>query len=129
MYLFSLFTLYVLQSGSNITSERLRFDFSFERKMTDAEKKQVEDLVNEKIAAALPVAHEDIPKAEAERRGAVGLFEEKYGDTVRVYTIGDYSLEYCGGPHVGNTSELGHFKITKEESVSAGVRRIKAVLE
>ena len=97
--------------------------------MTDEEKKRVEDLVNEKIGASLPVSHEDIPLAEAEKRGAIGLFEEKYGDTVRIYKIGDFSLEFCGGPHVKNTSELGKFRIAKEEAVSAGIRRIKAVLE
>ena len=120
---------HVYQKGSNITPERLRFDFSFDRKMTDEEKKRVEDLVNEKIGASLPVSHEDIPLAEAEKRGAIGLFEEKYGDTVRIYKIGDFSLEFCGGPHVKNTSELGKFRIAKEEAVSAGIRRIKAVLE
>jgi len=77
----------------------------------------------------LPVSYEDISLVEAEKKGAIGLFEEKYGDTVRLYKIGDFSLEFCGGPHVKNTSELGHFKIVKEEAVSAGVRRIKATLE
>lgn len=119
----------VQQKGSNITPERLRFDFSHPQKMTDEEKKRVEDLVNEKIKAALPVTYEDIPQEEAQKRGAIGLFEEKYGDKVRVYKVGDYSLEYCGGPHVENTKDLGVFKIKKEEAVSAGVRRIKAVLE
>jgi len=120
---------HVSQKGSNITPERLRFDFSFERKMTDEEKKKVEDLVNEKIKEALPVSYEDLPIEEAEKRGAIGLFEEKYGDKVRVYKIGDFSLEFCGGPHVSNTSELGRFKISKEEAVAQGIRRIKAVLE
>ncbi|HET8574929.1 MAG TPA: alanine--tRNA ligase [Candidatus Paceibacterota bacterium] len=124
---------HVFQKGSNITKERLRFDFSHPDKMSDEEKKRVEDLVNEKITAALPVFYEDIPLEEAKKRGAIGLFEEKYGDKVRVYQIGEadgkYSLEFCGGPHVKNTSELGHFKIKKEEASSAGVRRIKAVLE
>jgi len=127
---------HVFQKGSNITPERLRFDFSFERKMTDEEKKKVEDLVNQKIKEALPVSYEDLPLKEAEKRGAIGLFEEKYGDKVRVYKIGPstssrqaFSLEFCGGPHVKNTSELGSFKIAKEEAVSAGVRRIKAILE
>ncbi len=122
-----------LQKGSNITSERLRFDFSHGAKMTDEEKKRVEDIVNAQIAAALPVTFEDVLIEEAERRGAIGLFEEKYGDRVRIYQIGEgdqpFSLELCGGPHVGNTSELGHFSIKKEEAVSQGVRRIKAVLE
>lgn len=119
----------VFQKGSNITPERLRFDFSFPRKMTNEEKKQVEGLVNLQIRNSLPVIHEDISLEEAKKRGAIGLFEEKYGDKVRVYKIGDFSLEFCGGPHVENTSVLGKFKITKEEASSAGVRRIKAVLE
>lgn len=122
----------VFQKGSNITPERLRFDFSFPRKMTDEEKERVEAIVNRQISASLPVSYEDIPLAEAHKRGAIGLFEENYGDTVRVYTVGNYSLEFCGGPHVTNTSVLGEggkrFKIQKEEAVSAGVRRIKAVL-
>jgi alanyl-tRNA synthetase len=122
-----------VQKGSNITPERLRFDFVHDAKMTDEEKKQVEDLVNEKIQEALPVSYEDISMEEAKNRGAIGLFEEKYGDTVRVYQIGEqdkkFSLELCGGPHVKNTSELGHFKIAKEEACSAGIRRIKAILE
>ncbi|MBI2120814.1 MAG: alanine--tRNA ligase [Parcubacteria group bacterium] len=122
-----------VQKGSNITPERLRFDFVHDAKMTDEEKKRVEDLVNEKIREALPVSYEDISMEEAKKRGAIGLFEEKYGDTVRVYQIGGgdkkFSLELCGGPHVKNTSELGHFKIIKEEACSAGIRRIKAILE
>jgi alanyl-tRNA synthetase len=118
----------VFQKGSNITPERLRFDFAFPRKMTPEEIKTVEDQVNEKIKEAISVTYEDISKEEASTRGAIGLFEEKYGDIVRVYKIGNYSLEYCGGPHVTNTSELGTFKIAKEEAVAAGIRRIKAVL-
>lgn len=122
------------QKGSNITPERLRFDFSFDRKMTDEEKKKVEEIVNEKIRAALPVNKVILPKAEAEATGARHFFGEKYPDEVSVYYMGEslesaYSKEFCGGPHVTNTSELGHFKITKEEAVSAGVRRIKAALE
>ena len=101
--------------------------------MTDEEKKMTEDLVNEKIKEALPVIYEDLPLEEARGRDAMGLFGDKYGDIVRVYTIGEgakkWSTELCGGPHVKNTSELGHFKIVKEEAVSAGVRRIKAILE
>jgi alanyl-tRNA synthetase len=119
---------HVFQKGSNITGERLRFDFSHGQKMTDDEKRKTEDLVNQKIKENLPVSYEDIPLSEAEKRGAIRLFEEKYGDIVRVYKIGDFSLEFCGGPHVKNTEELGSFKIMKEEAVSAGVRRIKAVL-
>lgn len=121
------------QKGSNITPERLRFDFAHNEKMTDEQKKAVEDLINQKIAEALPVFYEDITMEEAKNRGAVGLFEDKYGDLVRVYQVGEgdkrFSLELCGGPHVSNTSELGHFKIAKEEAVAQGIRRIKAVLE
>ena len=121
------------QKGSNITPERLRFDFSFSRKMTDEEKKKVEDMVNEQIAKKLPVHKVVMPKAEAEKTGAFHFFGDKYGDQVSVYYIGDsmetaYSKEFCGGPHVENIGTLGHFKIQKEEAVSAGVRRIKAVL-
>ncbi len=123
------------QKGSNITPERLRFDFTFSRKMTDEEKKRVEDIVNEKIKASLPVEVVTLPKEEAEKTGAIHFFGEKYPDMVTVYYIGNdlnsaYSKEFCGGPHVKNTEELkGRFKIQKEEAVSAGVRRIKAVLE
>lgn len=117
------------QRGSNITPERLRFDFAFPQKLSEDEKQRVENLVNEKIRDALPISFEDIPLAEAEKRGAIGLFEEKYGDKVRVYKIGDFSLEFCGGPHVANTSVLGRFSIIKEEAVSQGTRRIKAILE
>lgn len=119
----------VFQKGSNITPERLRFDFSYSRQMTDAEKRATETLVNQKIGESLPVEYEDLPLAEARKRGAIGLFEEKYQDKVRVYKIGQFSLEFCGGPHVRNTRELGQFRIIKEEACSAGVRRIKAVLE
>ncbi len=124
----------VQQKGSNITTERLRFDFAFDRKMTDEEKKKVEDVVNEKIQAALPMNMVTLPKEEAIQSGALHFFADKYGDTVNVYYIGEnledaFSKEFCGGPHVKNTSELGHFKISKEEAVSQGVRRIKAVLE
>lgn len=119
----------VEQKGSNITQERLRFDFSFNRKMTDEEKICVEEAVNKQIANALPVTYEDITQDEAKKIGALGIFLEKYGNIVRVYKIGDYSLECCGGPHVKNTKDLGNFKIKKEEAVSSGIRRIKAVLE
>lgn len=124
----------VHQRGSNITEERLRIDFAFERKMTDEEKKQVEDLVNEKIKAALAVIRREMPKEEAEKMGAEMEFGAKYADVVSVYFIEDkegsaFSKEFCGGPHVTNTSELGHFKLLKEEAVSAGVRRIKAILD
>ena len=119
----------VMQKGSNITPERLRFDFSFQRKLTEEEKKKVEEIVNEKISEALPVNKAVMPKAEAEKIGARHFFDQKYPEEVSVYSIGDYSKEFCGGPHVNSTAELGHFRITNEESSSAGVRRIKAVLE
>ena len=117
------------QKGSNITTERLRFDFSHPEKMTKEQLKQVEDIVNEQIKRDLPVTCEEMTLEEAKASGAMGLFENKYGEKVKVYTIGDFSKEICGGPHVTHTGELGHFKIKKEESSSAGVRRIKAVLE
>lgn len=122
------------QMGSNITAERLRFDFSHPTKMTDEEKQKVEDIVNKKIAEDLPVNRVVLSRAEAEKTGARHFFKEKYGDEVSVYFIGEdldsaYSKEFCGGPHVSRTGELGHFKIVKEEAVAAGIRRIKAVLE
>ena len=120
---------HVHQRGSNITEERMRFDFSHPTKMTDEEKQKTEDLVNKWIREAIPVEHLEMKKEDAIKRGAEAMFIEKYGDIVSVYKIGDISLELCGGPHVSNTSELGHFKIKKEESSSSGVRRIKAVLE
>ncbi len=119
----------VFQKGSNITPERLRFDFSHPDKLTEEQIKKVEDIVNEKIKESLPVKMEEMPVFEAKKSGAMGVFDEKYAENVKVYSIGDYSKEICGGPHATNTSELGHFKITKEESSSSGVRRIKAVLE
>ena len=119
----------VAQKGSNITAERLRFDFSFSRKMTKEEIAEVEKLVNEYIQADVPVICEEMTVPEAKAQGAIGLFENKYGDRVKVYTMGEFSKEICGGPHAGNTGELGHFKIKKEEASSSGVRRIKAVLE
>jgi alanyl-tRNA synthetase len=124
----------VTQKGSNITSERLRFDFAFDRKLTDDEKNRVELLVNEKIALKLPVNKVVMKKEEAEKTGALHFFGEKYPDEVNIYYIGDsietaFSKEFCGGPHVDNTATLGTFKIQKEEAVSAGVRRIKAILE
>ena len=120
---------HVHQKGSNITAERMRFDFSHPAKMTDEEKKQAEDLVNEYIKMAIPVEKLEMKKEDALKMGAAAMFIDKYGDIVSVYKIGDVSLELCGGPHVKNTSELGHFKIKKEEASSAGVRRIKAILE
>lgn len=120
---------HVFQKGSNITPERLRFDFSHPEKMTPEQIQTVETLINEKIKADLPVTREEMTVEEAKKRGALGLFEHKYGEQVSVYTINDFSCEICGGPHVEHTGALGHFKITKEESASSGVRRIKAVLE
>jgi len=117
------------QCGSNITTERLRFDFTHPEKMTKEQLQQVEDIVNEQIKSDLPVTCEEMTLEEAKASGATGLFENKYGEKVKVYTIGDFSKEICGGPHVTHTGELGHFKIKKEESSSAGVRRIKAILE
>lgn len=119
----------VHQKGSNITAERMRFDFSCDHKLTEEEKKATEDLVNEWIKAGLVVRTETMNKQDALKIGAEAMFIEKYPDTVTVYFIGDVSKELCGGPHVKNTSELGHFKIKKEEASSAGVRRIKAILE
>ena len=120
----------VHQKGSNITDERMRFDFSCDHKLSDEEKQKIEDLVNEWIKEGLPVTVEEMSKEDAIKSGAECMFIEKYPDIVTVYTIGDnISKELCGGPHVKNTNELGHFKIVKEEASSAGVRRIKAILE
>jgi alanyl-tRNA synthetase len=124
----------VEQRGSNITPERLRFDFSFSRKTTEGELKQIESIVNQKISDSLPVQRIIMSKGEAEKIGARHFFKEKYPEEVTVYFIGKdlqtaYSKEFCGGPHVKNTTTLGQFKIIKEEAVSAGVRRIKAILE
>ena len=118
----------VAQKGSNITAERLRFDFSFGRKMTPEEVKEVEKLVNEAISAQAPIIVEEMTVEEAKAQGAIGLFESKYGERVKVYTMGAFSKEICGGPHANNTGDLKSFKILKEESSSAGVRRIKAVV-
>ena len=125
---------HVQQKGSNITAERLRFDFTHPAKLSDFEKQAVERIVNEKISEKLPVQSVILPKEEAEKTGALHFFGDKYGEQVSVYYIGAdlnsaYSKEFCGGPHVSNTAELGHFTIAKEEAVAAGVRRIKAVLE
>ena len=119
----------IIQKGCNITNERIRFDFNLDHKMTDEEKCELTRIVNEKIKEGIPVTMEEIPYEEAKEKGAHGTFEDKYGSIVKVYSIGDFSKEICGGPHVSNTNELGTFKIIKEESSSAGVRRIKAVLE
>ena len=120
---------HVHQKGSNITAERMRFDFSHDAKMTDEEKQKAEELVNKYIEMAIPVEKLEMKKEDALNMGAEAMFIDKYGDVVTVYKIGDVSIELCGGPHVKNTSELGKFKIKKEEASSAGIRRIKAILE
>lgn len=119
----------VEQRGSNITTERLRFDFSYGERLTPEQTATVEQIVNQQITNDLAVRWSEMCLDEAKQRGALGLFEERYGETVKVYAIGDVSLEVCGGPHVEHTGELGRFRIVKEEAVAAGVRRIKAVLE
>jgi len=121
--------LEIYQKGSNITAERLRFDFNYPQKLNEEQTSKIEDLVNEKIKEDLEVVCEEMTLKEAKGKGAMGVFEEKYGDKVKVYSIGDFSKEICGGPHVKRTSELGRFKIQKEESSGAGVRRIRAMLE
>ena len=119
----------IIQKGSNITPERLRLDFSFQRKLTKEELKKVEDLVNAQIQKSCEITREEMSPKKAEKKGAIGVFEKKYGDKVSVYTIEDFSKEICAGPHAKNTCELGKFKIKKEESSSSGVRRIKAILK
>ncbi|AKM82477.1 TPA: alanine--tRNA ligase [Candidatus Berkelbacteria bacterium] len=119
----------VNQKGANITAERIRFDFNYPDKLTPEQIKQVEDEVNKNIVADLPVDLEEMLYEDAKKCGATGNFENKYGTTVKVYTIAEISKEICGGPHVAHTGELGHFKISKEESSSSGIRRIKAILE
>ncbi|HLD21304.1 MAG TPA: alanine--tRNA ligase-related protein, partial [Patescibacteria group bacterium] len=125
----------VEQKGSNITPERLRFDFNFERKLTDEEKKRVEDIINAHIQSDVPISCQEMTVSEAKKIGAIGLFEDEYatkGNKIKVYTIGEgdhtFSREICGGPHAEHTGELGSFKITSEKSASAGIRRIKAVI-
>ncbi|MEM7826963.1 MAG: alanine--tRNA ligase, partial [Candidatus Aenigmatarchaeota archaeon] len=119
---------HVQQKGSNITHERLRFDFSHPNKLTEEEIKRVETLVNAKIREALPVKRIELSLEDAKKLGAIGLFDKKYGEKVSVYFIGNFSKEICAGPHVKNTSEIGKFKIIKESGVSSGIRRIKAVI-
>lgn len=119
----------VHQTGSNITPERIRFDFAYGEKLTSEQINKVEDIVNSKIKEDLKVKKALLTQEEADKKGAIGLFKEKYGDKVSIYEIGDYSTEYCGGPHVEHTSQVGNFKIIKEESISSGQRRIKAVLD
>ncbi len=124
------------QMGSDINPERMRFDFNFNRKLTDEELKKVEEIVNEKIQKDLPVSFEEMTFEEAKKSGARAFFKEKYPDRVRVYSIGNssmgsesaYSREVCGGPHVANTLKIGKFKITKQEAVGAGIRRIRAAI-
>jgi len=117
------------QKGSNITAERLRFDFSFNRALTADELAAVEALVNQQIERDLPVHMQVMPLEQAAAQGALAFFAEKYGEQVKVYTIGDFSQEVCGGPHVSRTGELGRFRITKQEAVKQGVRRIRGILE
>lgn len=119
----------VSQKGSNITEDRIRFDFSYPEKLTGDQKKEVEQLVNQQIDRDLEVREEEMTLAQAKEAGATGVFEDKYQDRVKVYSIGDFSKEICGGPHAKRSGELGYFEITKEESSSAGIRRIKAVLK
>ena len=119
----------LIQKGSNITPERLRFDFNFDRKLTKEEIKKVEDLVNKKIRESLEVKREEMTVDKAKKLGAQGVFEHKYGEKISVYIVGNFSKEICTGPHVKNTKEIGKFKIIKEEAVAAGIRRIKAILE
>jgi alanyl-tRNA synthetase len=116
----------VHQTGSNITSERVRFDFSYDKKLTDEEIEKVTEIVREKIKDSLPVHFEIMPIEKAKKIGAIGLFDEKYGKDVKIYFIGDYSKEFCGGPHVENTSEIKSFDILKEEGVAKNTRRIYA---
>lgn len=120
---------HISQKGSNITPERLRLDFSHQEKLTEEQKKEVEKLVNEKIKENLLVVREEMTIGEAKKSGALGVFENKYGDKVSVYSVGNFSKEICGGPHVEKTGLLGNFEIIKEEASSAGVRRIKGVLK
>ena len=119
----------IKQKGSNITAERLRFDFNFDRPLTDSEKQELQDMVNSVIDRKIDVVCEELSIEDAREQGATGVFDSKYGERVKVYTIGDVSKEICGGPHAKNTGDLGRFRIVKEQSSSAGVRRIKAVLE
>ena len=117
------------QRGSNITPERLRFDFVCDHKLTPEEIAKVEALVNEQIEKNIPIVCEELSLEDAKKSGAIGIFDSKYSSKVKVYTMGDFSKEICGGPHANSTGELGHFRIVKEESSSSGVRRIKAILE
>ena len=120
---------HVKQMGSNITAERLRFDFAHPEKMSEIQLTQAEEIVNEQIDSDLPVTMEVMTAEKAIESDAFAFFDERYSEKVKVYSIGDFSKEVCGGPHVARSGELGRFKITKEQSSSAGVRRIRAVLE
>ena len=124
-----MFGTQVEQRGSNITPERLRFDFNLDHKMTPEEIKELEDFVNNVIKQEIDVTFEELSLDEAREKGAYGIFDSKYGDKVKVYTIGDVDKQICGGPHAKNTRDLHHFKIIKEESSSSGIRRIKAILD
>ena len=119
----------IKQKGSNITRERLRFDFSFHRKLTEPEKKEVEEIVNNQIKKGMPIKSEVMSLEQAQKTGAAAEFEDRYPDEVFVYSIGDLSKEICFGPHVANTNELGVFKIKREQNIGSGLRRIKAVLQ
>lgn len=119
----------IQQKGSNITPERLRFDFNFPRPLTDEEKQAVEDAVNDAIKRDIPVVCMEMPIEEARAKNAVGVFGSRYGEIVKVYQIGDVDLQICGGPHAEHTGQLGHFKIEKEQSSSAGIRRIRATIQ
>jgi alanyl-tRNA synthetase len=119
----------VEQRGSNITVERLRFDFSHQGKLSEDQLAEVERIVNEQIVKGVDITYEEMTVEGARRLGAIGLFGERYGDRVRVYSVEGFSKEICGGPHVENTRELGRFRIVKEEAVAAGIRRIRAVLD
>ena len=119
----------IIQKGSNITAERLRFDFAFNKKLEKEELKEIEDLVNAQIQNSCEVIREEMSPEQAKKKGASGIFDKKYGDKVSVYSVGNFSKEICAGPHVKNICEIGKFKIKKEESSSSGVRRIKAILE
>jgi alanyl-tRNA synthetase len=120
---------HVEQRGSNITTERLRFDFLHGERLTAEQLAAVEDLVNAQIARDLQVCQQEMSIDAARDMGAIGLFGERYGEQVKVYAIGDFSVEICGGPHVARTSDLGHFRIVKEEAVAAGIRRIRAIVQ
>ena len=124
----------VKQSGSDITPERLRFDFSYPRKLTDDEIRGVEEIANDIVRRDLKVECQEMPRAEAERSGALSFFKAKYGDVVKVYYVGPslkeaISKEFCGGPHIDHTGKIGRIRITKEEAVAAGIRRIKATID